>query len=123
MISLRLPAAFAISSCLLATVLPIPRVVYADSAEPAKLVRFSDLNLNNREGAKLLYRRIRSAAREVCGPALRTGTRIPSAEWQACVANAVTAAVQGVDRPMLTAYHDEYTGRAIPPRWTRTAGN
>jgi UrcA family protein len=119
MISLRLPAAFAISSCVLATVLVMPSVAFAEP--PTKVVRFSDLNLNKREGVQVLYRRLQGAARDVCGPAESTGARIPSAEWRACLASAVKAAVQGVDQPLLTAYHVEQTEHGVQRRWIRTA--
>lgn len=121
MISLRLPAAFAITSCVLATVLVMPSVAFAEP--PIKVVHFSDLNLNKHEGVQVLYRRLQSAARDVCGPAESTGTRIPSAERQACLAAAVKAAVQGVDQPLLTAYHVEQTEHGVQRRWTRTAAS
>jgi len=126
MISLRLPAAFAIGSCVLASVLGAPSLASADSfvEPPTKIVHFADLNLNDRQGVEVLYRRIHGAARDVCGPPERAGSRIPSSAWQACMANAVKTAVQGVDRPMLTAYYDEHYGRRIQRRLARTtAGN
>ncbi|HEV7611185.1 MAG TPA: UrcA family protein [Steroidobacteraceae bacterium] len=125
MISLRLSTAFAISSCVLASVLVIPPGVCAESPGqlPTKLVRFADLNLHDRDGVELLYRRIQGAARDVCGPSERTGSRIRSAAWQACMANAVKTAVQRVDRPMLTAYYDEHHGQRIQRGLTRTAAS
>jgi UrcA family protein len=119
--SLRLPAALAISSCVLATVLVMPSVAVA--APPARVVHFSDLDLNKRAGVQALYRRLLGAAREVCGPAERTGTRIPSAERRACLAIAVKRAVQGVDQPLLTAYHVEQSEHGAQRRWTRTAAS
>jgi UrcA family protein len=121
MISLRLPAAFAIGSCVLATVLVMPSVAWAEP--PTKVVHFSDLNLNKREGVQALYRRLQSAAREVCGPVELPGTRIPSAEWKACRTDALRAAVQRVDQPLLNAYHVEQTEHGVQRRWTRTAAS
>ena len=122
MISLRLPPAFAIGSCVLvlANVLVTPQVAYAESYDrpPTQIVRFGDLNLNSRAGVEVLYRRIESAARDVCGPAEDPGSRRPSAAWQSCVREAVMTAVHKVDRPLLTAYFEERDGngiRRIPP--------
>ena len=126
MISLRLPAAFAIGSCVLASLLAAPSPVRADSvAETStKIVHFADLNINNRQGVEVLYGRIQGAARDVCGPAESAGSRIPSSAWQACMANAVKTAVQRVDRPLLTAYYDEHYGGPVQRRLARTtAGN
>ncbi len=123
MISPRLSAAVAISSCVLASILVIPRVLGAEPAGqlPTKVVHYADLNLNSRDGVEVLYRRIQGAARDVCGPPARTGSRIVSAVWQACMANAIRTAVQGVDRPLLTAYYDEHFGQRIQRGLTRTA--
>jgi UrcA family protein len=125
MISLRLPAAFAIGSCVLAGLVAAPSLARADSLvePPTKIVRFADLNLNSRQGVEALYRRIQGAARDVCEPLEHAGGRIPSSAWQACVANAVRTAVQGVDRPLLTAYYDEQYGRQIQRRLARTTAN
>jgi UrcA family protein len=127
MISLRLPPTFAIGSCVfvLASLLVTPRVVHAESSDllPTRIVRFADLNLNTRAGIEVLYRRIQSAARDVCEPAQDPGSRRPSAAWKSCIRKAVMTAVQNVDRPLLTAYFEEHDGngsRRIPP--SRTAG-
>ena len=86
----------------------------ARAGEPAgavrqKTVSFRDLNLNNPEGAAVLYKRIKSAASEVCGnwdslserPAVMT-----------CIDEAVSRAVAQVDRPMLTSLYEAKTGKA-----------
>ncbi|HXA35741.1 MAG TPA: UrcA family protein [Steroidobacteraceae bacterium] len=76
--------------------------VNAEGDAPSKIVRFSDLNMENPAGAKVLYSRIRAAAREVCelstgtDPILRTATH-------ACVESAIDAAVKKVNAPTLTA--------------------
>jgi UrcA family protein len=117
MISVRLPAAFAIGSCalLLASVLVTPRVAYAESSDrpSSRIVRFADLNLDSRAGIEALYRRIQSAARNVCGPAEDLGSRRLSPAWQSCTREAVMTAVRRVDRPLLTAYYDERGGHGI----------
>ena len=68
----------------------------------AKTVKFSDLNISNPAGAKVLYRRISTAARDVCvrtsgtDPILRVGTR-------ACMDKAIDQAVKDVNSPALTS--------------------
>jgi UrcA family protein len=74
-----------------------------------KTVSFRDLNVSNPEGAAVLYKRIKSAASEVCGnwdslsqrPAVTT-----------CIDEAVSRAVAQVNTPMLTSLHQAKTGKA-----------
>ncbi len=124
MISRPLPAAFALASSVLATAFAAPCLASAESTgrAPAQVVHFSELNLNELAGVQVLYRRLESAARGVCRPALPTGTRIPSAAWQACMANAVNAAVKRVDRPLLSAYYDARID-GVQRRATRVAAS
>ena len=69
-------------------------------------VSFRDLNLSEPAGAKTLYGRIQTAAREVCG---RTGADfIEVSAWRSCYRRAVDDAVRKVNNPLLTAVH---TGR------------
>ena len=59
----------------------------ASAEEVSMDVRYSDLDLATSEGQKKLDWRINQAARKACGAGKsRTGTRIPSRETQACVA-------------------------------------
>jgi len=115
MTSLRLPVVLAINSFVLASVLASPGAVYAESLDKplAYVVRFGDLNLDARAGAEVLYRRIRTAARDVCGSAERSGSHIRSAAWEECVTSAVRTAVYHVDRPLLTGYYLEQNVRGI----------
>ena len=74
----------------------------ADQDVPTKTVKFADLNIANLAGAKVLYSRIRAAARDVChdssggDPILRLGV-------SACIAKAVDKAVKDVNSPVLTS--------------------
>jgi UrcA family protein len=81
---------------------------------PSVTVRYHDLNLNSPEGVAALYRRIHTAAVDVCkeaeGPQLVN--RIFWNEWNDCVAHAVADAVNGVHNEKLSAYHWERI-----PRW------
>jgi UrcA family protein len=68
---------------------------------PSKTVRFSDLDITKSDGAKVLYSRIRAAARDVCE--LSTGTDpILRGATKACIEKAVDKAVKDVNAPMLT---------------------
>ncbi|MDP9012702.1 MAG: UrcA family protein [Pseudomonadota bacterium] len=68
---------------------------------PSKTVRFSDLDITKSDGAKVLYSRIRAAARNVCE--LHTGTdAIQRLAIKACIDKAVDKAVKDVNAPMLT---------------------
>jgi UrcA family protein len=68
---------------------------------PHKTVRFSDLDITKSDGAKVLYSRIRAAARDVCAmstaddPILRLAIK-------GCIDKAVDKAVKDVNAPMLT---------------------
>jgi UrcA family protein len=83
---------------------------------PSRLVRFADLDLNTREGALVLYRRIAAAARAVCGESERPGSPFPPTYWRNCVETATRSAVISVDRPQLTALYSERAGNAAPLR-------
>ncbi|HEY3518465.1 MAG TPA: UrcA family protein [Gammaproteobacteria bacterium] len=63
---------------------------------PTKTVRFRDLDLSTAQGARALYDRIESAAREVC-----RGTEF--AQFDACRARAIEDAVKYVGSPLLSA--------------------
>lgn len=72
---------------------------------PTETVSYRDLNLANPQGAAALYRRIKHAAQEVCGPAEQAGSRLPRPGYSECVQRAIADAVAKVDRPELSAYH------------------
>lgn len=74
----------------------------AEEGVPSKTVRFNDLNISNPAGAKVLYGRIRVAARDVCG--LSAGSDpIQRLAVHACIEEAIDNAVKKVDAPALTA--------------------
>jgi UrcA family protein len=77
-----------------------------------KTVSFRDLNVSNPEGAAVLYKRIKSAASEVCGTWDSFSQR-PAV--MACIDEAVSRAVAQVNRPMLTSLHQAKTGKADKP--------
>jgi UrcA family protein len=82
-------------------------VAFADDLIQEKAVHFDDLNLDRPAGAEALYRRIRSAAREVCQ------TPVYSKNWsaleeRACFESAVDRAVKIVGAPQLTRVHGDH---------------
>ena len=68
---------------------------------PSKTVRFSDLDITKSEGAKVLYSRIRAAARDVCEMST-AGDPILRLAVKGCIEKAVDKAVKDVNAPMLT---------------------
>jgi UrcA family protein len=69
---------------------------------PSQTVRYDDLDIAKPAGAKVLYSRIRAAARNVCAysagddPILREAVHV-------CIEKAIDKAVRGVNAPELTA--------------------
>ena len=73
-------------------------------------VRYADLNLATVEGATTLYRRIRGAARSVCG---REGRSIEDQRmWEACFHTTVSDAVATVHSPLLSTLDSGTAGNA-----------
>lgn len=95
-------AAFAVCTSLVAYT--------ASAAEPkvkSLAVSFADLDLSKPAGAQTLYKRIKAAARNVCGPADQYTFVVSSYSFRKCYDKAVADAVAQVDRPSLTALHRE----------------
>ncbi len=74
----------------------------ADPDVPTKAVKFQDLDISKPAGAKVLYRRIRAAAKEVC-PETRDNEFWIIAARNACIDRAIDDAVKQVDSPLLTS--------------------
>jgi UrcA family protein len=77
---------------------------------PSVRVSVKDLNLTTQAGAAALYRRIRNAARSVCGP---VDIALPEekAAWDRCVEEAIEGAVANVGSARLTEYYLAKTHR------------
>lgn len=81
----------------------VPAAIAETRDEKASVVvSYSDLNLSNRHGGETLLKRIRSAARRVCGDANAYGPLTPRAETT-CRRETVAAAVAQLDIGVLTA--------------------
>ena len=76
---------------------------------PHKVVSFKDLNLNSPEGVAVLYKRIKSAAYDVCGRPDRYD--LSQFKTEICVRDAVSRAIVQVDNPMLTSLYESKTGK------------
>jgi UrcA family protein len=80
-----------------ATLCALATSVRATENVTTRRVRFDDLNIADPAAAKVLYRRIRAAAREVCASYHRDDL------VQACVKKATDVGVMKVNAPTLTA--------------------
>jgi UrcA family protein len=82
----------------------------SDSEPTQVVVRYSDLDLSQPHDARTLYTRIRIAAREACGDVYRDDlARI--VKFDACMEQAVTAAVAKVSSPQVSEIHQAQTQR------------
>jgi UrcA family protein len=75
------------------------------TASRQQTVRFGDLNLHSAEGVATLYRRITSAAENVCAPVTIPGSRIVSVDFRDCVARAIAEAVSKIGNEELSAHY------------------
>jgi UrcA family protein len=97
-----------VSTVWLAAVVVLPAAAAAGELH-ALAVRFSDLNLDRAADVRILYHRINLAADQVCGEKTVTGSNLILPSWQRCVELAVNQAVVQLDRPALSAYHQQLT--------------
>lgn len=75
----------------------------------SKTVAYGDLNLDSVSGAKALYRRIQTAAREVCSP-LDNKDLAFRAAWQSCYDHAIDAAVVAVNSSAVALVRSQSAG-------------
>lgn len=66
---------------------------------------YSDVSFSHTADVAELYRRITSAAQQVCGPRSQTGSYAISPGYARCYTAAVQDAVADIDRVPLTAYY------------------
>jgi UrcA family protein len=107
-----------IPSVIAATLVALACVANGDSAQAAepsqpltKKITYSDLNLNSERGARKLFVRLRLAAQEVCTP-YESIELTRRRAWQSCVNDALAAAVEKVDKPLVTALHNALVTKA-----------
>jgi UrcA family protein len=98
-----------LATAALALILSLLDITPAWSATPelrSVTVSYRDLDLSTPHGAKVLYRRIQAAAKEVCG--YRGAGLLEQSVWKGCYHNAIADAVGKVNNPLVTGVH---TGR------------
>jgi len=76
----------------------------------SRVVRFADLNLQSREGIRVLYSRIRAAAQKVCEPAYFMVGQSNIGQWR-CQERAIEQAVATVRSTSLTAFRMSLTAQ------------
>jgi UrcA family protein len=85
------------------------------AAEPGdrltKKVTYGDLNLESQEGAKALYSRLRFAAQEVCFP-FESRELSRQGAWRACFNEALESAVANINKPLVSALHNQSATRS-----------
>jgi UrcA family protein len=97
----------AIAGCMVAVGASSAGAASPPTDVPSIVVRYADLDINTRQGASTLYRRIAAAAQHVCPDTdIRDLTR--SARSRACQQQSIARAVQAVSSPLLAALYEEY---------------
>ncbi len=84
-----------------------------DTAPPQVIVKFADLDVSTSQGAAALYRRIHSAAADVC---LRMYVTEETYKWHknTCLQKVIGDAVVKVNRPALSAVFASKYGVSAP---------
>jgi len=75
----------------------------------AVTVSYADLDLTDAAGARSLYSRLKSAAREACGPEPSVRDLHGVMDYRSCYQYALNKAVHGVDSQRLRALHESRT--------------
>jgi UrcA family protein len=78
-------------------------------APPSITVSYSDVAFGNAAGAADVYRKLKSAARKVCGLNNGRTTLEMHIAARECYESALANAVRKIDRPALTAVHASST--------------
>jgi UrcA family protein len=92
---------------------PATSVFAQDTQTVSAVVKFGDLNLSSREGAKTMYHRIRSTAFSLCGDQPDISDITGYGAWRACVNDAINGAVGRLNAPMVTALNGGRTSSSV----------
>ena len=95
------------------TALPWGSALAAPPAQPTMTVTLADLDFNAPSAVNTLYKRIESAAREVCQMPRSTRQLSVESGIKACKADAIRRAVLQANMPALTDLHVARTGRHV----------
>jgi len=86
-------------------------VLAAERLDPRSItVKFADLNLQTPAGVEALYKRIHSAATQVCDSGVQRNLLILASDRK-CVATAETQAIEKVHNAALSAFYQRKVGR------------
>jgi len=86
-------------------------VVDVNGVETARTtVHYGDLDVHTRQGADELYSRLNVAAGRVCDNLMEPHIRL-SREYENCRHNAISAAVQQVNAPLVTQTYDQHAAK------------
>ena len=99
-----------LAACLLAGSLGVAQAATPVTDVPQIAVSYSDLDLTSSEGTRELYKRIASAAREVC-PYPNARALAEVAVNHSCREMAIAKAVRQVNSPALVALRAEHVKR------------
>ena len=99
----------AVAAVCLASVTIVAHADEAANGVPARTVHYSDLDINTRAGANVLYARIRNAAQQVCGDVDSRQLAV-SAAAKGCVNRAIYTSVRSVNSPKLTSVYNSRVG-------------
>ena len=86
-----------------------PRIHGNNGNPPSVTVSYSDVAFGNTAGAADVYRKLKNAARKVCGATSGTQTLEMRVAARECVDDALADAVRKIDRPTLSALHASRT--------------
>ena len=97
------------ATIIMATAIPMTamaNVAKTESVDSVK-VSFSDLDMKNPMAQKVLYRRLKLAANEVCGPVSvhQAGSFSDAREGRQCYRQALDKAVSELNMPAIKALH------------------
>lgn len=92
------------------TMVAAARAQQSADAPAHMTVSYADLNLNSDAGISVLYKRLRHAARQVCGD-WDTTSLSRGLATAACINKAMSEAVAQVNSPMLTGLYNAKTGK------------
>ena len=94
----------------------------SDAGIPTVKVDYSGMDLSASTGATLLYHRLKNAAAQVCR-GLEGRALSAQSKWQTCYNSALSDAVAGVNRPLVTALHQrQFPGLSPTVVASRTVG-
>ncbi len=106
----RVARTMLLAGCALAGSLGVAQATTTGDDVPTMVVQYGDLNLATEAGARTLYRRLATAARQVC-PFEDSKSPREMAYNNTCRAQAIARAVHEINSPQLAALHSDRSRR------------